>query len=1304
MTVINVRKQEEPEVETSVSTELPEGVVNVRNHGIDASPTETIIFNGEPTEVTRIDGDTVRLPSGQLLRAKQIDTAETAKVFDDDIIPMDNTLANIEQAVISDYAEQGGYDTITTTGETGHHDRLLYETTNEHGEVLEEKLIEHDIVKPGSWTDDTVVLNRSMNQFKEMMTGMNNAMTPERKAAAVVNYALAHTPFDFERAHGEISRSGWRPVDPVHASDGIYEETMDSLYLGMVRLEHSAAAFTDWFSDVLGADEFGEDWLESTERRISRVDNTNLNDIWDFHGNKFAKDADVGTFLQFFSNTVVEFGPQLAVLYGAGKGGAITGAKVGAVGGPKGAAIGAAVGAFVATTTAAFAMAVGEFYNAMPDDEKDPLVAAGWALPIALVDKIGLSKGALMGVNVLTKEGAETAVSKMVANGMTEEAAKKKLKDSVFEVFQEASIDLRDKTTAQLIAQKGVKDLLIQGAGVMGKEALTEGVQEGIQYYGLTHSTSNVFNSEELLEAMAAGAVIGGIASSPFGVGQVLKDQAQVNQLLYQTREESGERSRDSLIEEELAKEAGGKQSKIEMARDVKAKVNPKNLSGGLGENYSEADKRTIFKDVAGMIRDPVSSLRNWRGNIVAPYLKKGDGSINKSVAKIASLLDYIRVNSGLSVGKQAKNNFDRVHNHIRGLGELYTKAGVKTDEEWISLTKRYNNDPDSLTADQREAIEMNIEDGKAAGKALADLMEAQGVDIGLTRKELEEGWLNKVGYFDPRAIDDGFVDAVAEIEVPGVKGRRGKKLYWGRERAQKLADDIKNNKNQLEVMEQLLELDLLNNPALGKYKSVTGYQAQAKLIQQFTRKIAHEGFFGKNNEVLNKLVHQALEDNEISPEQFRTMSAQLDDWTKALNNEYGQIENAIWRGIQDNMLFVSQMIYMDTNFFANMAELAYGLLRLPYNQYYKFFGKAAKEFALNIRDDISQAGEALTGNRQIGTKRTRRAIDTSAHLTQISDAEILVLEGNNTMSPWRQKMSTMLFKINLVSAQTNGIRAAIGAFGWNEMIKLVDAVVSARQRGYHTDESRYAWDMLGYYGVKQEEMIQAAEFFTNISEDAMQAMDPEHPMYKMLAENYEIAIVNFVDEFSARPEVGSGWKISEDKRFGFFTQFKRFISHFTANQVPHLWKMYIKRGSPQMTYQVFNVIMVSFLMAAVAQYLKDLLKYDEEELEEQERWKNWYNNNVVRGIKYTGWVGTPEMMVDAIVNYNRQTWKSHPERMLDTLLSQAPALNTAWDMLGYDLEDPKDQEKLVGKIPFIGDPSASRNYIHSVLFGNGEK
>ena len=195
---------------------------------------------------------------------------------------------------------------------------------------------------------------------------------------------------------------------------------------------------------------------------------------------KFSNISGVGDFFQWLKETVGEQIPIMAPSAGgaaAGVGGGFL------VGGPLGATVGGILGAFVPS----LALGTGETQTSIK--EKDPnAVAPGYAFAggtaIAALDSILPGK---VGSGLVRKFGAEAA----------EEIAKRTLTKEVKEGAVKRTV-------------KGV-------ATGMAVEGVTEALQEAIGEYAASSATNQNINwpslKEQMIEAGAAGAFMGGIAS-----------------------------------------------------------------------------------------------------------------------------------------------------------------------------------------------------------------------------------------------------------------------------------------------------------------------------------------------------------------------------------------------------------------------------------------------------------------------------------------------------------------------------------------------------------------------------------------------------------------------------------------------------------------------------------------------------------------------------------------------------------------------------------------------------------------------
>ena len=199
---------------------------------------------------------------------------------------------------------------------------------------------------------------------------------------------------------------------------------------------------------------------------------------------RFSDISGIGDFIQWAKETAGEQIPiMLPSLAGSG-----AGAVAGAPFGPLGMTIGAIIGAFIPS----FALGVGEVQSAIK--EKDPeAVAPGWAFAggsaIAALDSILPGK---VGTALVKAFGKETA----------EEIAKRALTKPV----KEGWIKRGAKGVAEGMATEGITEALQEA---IGEVAASQATGQPIDTAGL---------AEQMLEAGAAGVLIGGLVGGPSAV------------------------------------------------------------------------------------------------------------------------------------------------------------------------------------------------------------------------------------------------------------------------------------------------------------------------------------------------------------------------------------------------------------------------------------------------------------------------------------------------------------------------------------------------------------------------------------------------------------------------------------------------------------------------------------------------------------------------------------------------------------------------------------------------------------------
>jgi hypothetical protein len=320
----------------------------------------------------------------------------------------------------------------------------------------------------------------------------------------------------------------------------------------------------------------------------------------------------------------------------------------------------------------------------------------------------------------------------------------------------------------------------------------------------------------------------------------------------------------------------------------------------------------------------------------------------------------------------------------------------------------------------------------------------------------------------------------------------------------------------------------------------------------------------------------------------------------------------------------------------------------------------------------------------------------------------ISIIEGVDVTVPAYQNFLNHFWNLNQVESQTNAVRSARSAVAWENIIKFISIV--ANEGGIITGKSREARDHLIYYGLDPDRMA----YLYNKSSDVPveQAIMKKEDMSGLnlteeetleLHEAYKTGLIRFTDELVVRPEPGSTPKIVEDPRFALFTQFKRFIAHFTANVIPRVWSGYIQSNKPAMPRNVFTVIVAAYAMAMLSQMVKDAIVYGEKApwLDDEEEEPNWLRTSYSRAATYTGWGGTPLMAVELINEVSRNAGKKPPlENLFESLIGESPMLNTIYS----DLNSRKTTGETIAKrVPFAGDIKDSRETIAELIDSIGK-
>jgi len=1091
---------------------------------------------------------------------------------------------------------------------------------------------------------------------------------------------------------------------------GFWGEMWNSGEKSLYMLENTAAGFTAWTGDLINSEalqEMGDEWVTDTENDLMGAGFTT--DMWSVRNPLDAT--------RFVANTIIQYGPQLGIIWGASKTGAL---------------VGGAPGALIGGTGAAFVMAVSSVYQGQPEGEKDPLVAAGIALPIAIIDKLGADVALPSGVNLFTKEGRDLvseAIQKKYKGELSDTELQEILNRTTLEILDEAGISLKRAAIDQLLAKRTFGDLVSTLSRRAGTEGATEALQEVIQDVGIAGTTSKEMDYQNLLYNALESGTIGAIVGGTFATPGIYKEHIRLNKAFYNiTSEDPEQRTRDSKLEEFMRerwnkKDEQGralKMSDVEVAQHYKDKTK-KRAPTGLGRIASFAPKKTRYSDLISLIKNPVRAVQAYRG-FANEKIFNPDGTFNKHVADLAALINGVRLYTGVSAPADQRKLTANFFYDIPGKQEIMQKLRVNRIEDVYQLL----NTPENALnpAIREEVIELKAKLAEMGTNIWQTISERRlEEDIKVSQEDLTSGNIFlRPNMIDPSKVDERFRELLKNsegyVEEDPLASNQGRttfddetldRIFSGIESGY-LSDADRGRLEDAGVFD-------INNSSFSPYISMNMFDNAIRYADSIAKDIALSSKFGRRGEVISQILDDAERAGEINKEEKAELAAMTLDLLDMMKGKYRPITNKRFKWVQENLLFASTLTYMDLNFFANMVEYVNGLIGLDSKQMYAYIKDSSAIFFKGLNKDINAGTNLATKkvlNKPIGSATPKRR-DEDLRISRLvatgivgPKSDIAYLEGANTSSKFYSTLTTVFYKLNLVENQTMSMRGARAAAAWGTMIKMVTILKQDKDLGYTTEAGRYARDRLNYYRVDADMLINIVEDLDKrdikmnesfiLDQDTIdQVLGPVNA--RKLYDQYVNGVTNFTDEFSVRPEPGSSPRIIEDPNLRLFTQFKRFIAHFTANVVPQAWQMYVKRGEPGMNYSVFAIILGAYGMAMFSQMMKDYITYGEKApwLEDDEEEPYWLRTTYWRAASYTGWMGTPSMLIEAIGDYDKNAARMNIfESFYDATVSQSPALNLINDQIRKGTEDVP--ERVAKLTPFVGGIGPAREKLAELL------
>ena len=1183
-----------------------------------ASPTESP-YKIKGSGNTLIDPDTVALSKPVTVGEQQFNRVRLPGLdaLEVEHYTKDNKIINAElggtqlHEDVLELVNKGGFNRVVTTEEvdnTGN--RLLGDLENEQGETLSRKLLYHNLVAPNEYSTAEQVntyligavegaIRRKQGTATEWDMAADNLRknvslsTPIVKPLATTEAEFASAPHLFR---GVVNRSADRTL--MNKARSTFDTALE---LGKLGVAEGAYGAMEMFGDLLNIDslsDYGDAHQKRLQNEIQRLPVLENQSAFDEDG-KWTLDgiSEFGSYI--FTNAVISAPYMLNTMIA----GALAPVTMGA------------------SLMAPASVYAGQVYNEQDEDNKNAAAALMSGTAQAALDLMGLRIAGGAG-NFLSKEGRAKVVKEV--------ARKKKLSPEdaeafVAQSFQSALKGLTKETRKTLAEDIAMKQALkgIGKAAAVGAvgEGVTESAQELLAMAGEMKDVDANEARSRLLNAVVAGATLGG----GFGTAAATTDYMSVRNSVSKTFKTEAEGDRDTKYQNRIRLKKGKVQSIDEVIDDFNGQTQQLQTESleevAAPERGRRQEKGTVGNIVSYFKQGgPQALVQGFKGNILNKYIERGDimrglGSIlgaNKIHHgvddEIALQTREASLNDILLEEEQAQQMFGV--NGSKAVSEimyndtvqkfLETAMRVRQGANYASLAEAVKANGLRLEGPHAKHLDAILNFGDRLYNL--DIAKDQKIGTSLTDRVINKSYLEKnIDEFKTLLVEKKGVDPEA---------------------AERIANDIRDL-NYVEKPEQAVDDMLVDFDDLGVDYNVESLQDDpdfAKFYDDnifyniFTSNASHaaryvnDKYFGRGGTKIAGMLKLAKDNGEISQAEMEFLAAELADYQKMKNNQYGRIQNEFVRKTLQNGLFITTLNQLPLATLASLVELGLSTRMLTRDQAFKLIAPSTKALALEMNNYMNElSSKSGLTQRKSYLEGSREMLKPTGYLLQSQNAR--VRSGAMDASGKRNNLMNAFFKLIGLQGFTNFTRTIRLAISGDYIMEQVETLVELDANTLGALEAR---ENLVRLGVDIDFLKKA---YT--TPGPMTKPDMDYLNTQML--NGSIA---FTDLAVAHPRVGNRPKFYSDPRLSMLMAFQGFIATFTSTILPQIYRGLAGRTIGARMESVKTIaLLIAF--GFLAQYLRDLVKYGEapEWLDDEQKFQ--------RAIYSSGLLGTGERVYD---------------------------------------------------------------------------
>lgn len=1162
-----------------------------------------------------IDPDTVALAEPingyNRIRLPGIDALEVEHMTTDNkVIRGELGGSQLHQDVL-DLVNKGNFNKVITTDSvdnTGK--RLIGDLQNEQGETLSRKLLYHNLVTPNEYSSreqiNAYLVGGLQKEIRRKQGTMDEwDLASDRLTQNISSGGLEIKPLAINEAEYASAPNMFRGVAVRNRDRTIMNKAQSTLNtaweLGKLGMAEGAYGSLEMLGDLIDSDsltKYGEAHQRRLQYEIEKLPVLENQSAFDENGNWTIDGiAEFGNYL--YTNAVIS-SPYMINTMLAGALAPVT------------------MGASLLAPASVYA---GQVYNEQDEDNKNSVAALMSGTAQAALDLLGLRIAGGAG-NFLTVAGRRAVVDAVRAKKKlslkdAEELVAKSFQTSLRSITKEAR-----ETLAEEIGMKQALKGIGKGAAIGAvSEGVTESAQELLAMAGEMKDVDYNEARSRLLNAVVAGATLGG----GFGTAAATTDYMSVRNSISKTFKTEAEGDRDTKWQNRERLATNKVRSVDEVIDEYNSKTQKYQTKGLDDLAVNERERR----DAAGTVSNAISyfkraglqgAVQGFKTNLLNKYIERGE-----IMRSLGSVLGANKIHHGVDDEIALQTREASLNDILFEEEQAQQLFGVNGSNAVSEIM--YNNDvikylENLMRIRQGKNFASLEEAAKSSGKDLEgpnakyqeailkfgdqmynlDILKGQDIGTSLTDRVINKGFLEKnIEEFKALLVEKKGVDPQA---------------------AERIANDIRDlqyiEKPESAVDELLLDFsdlstdynikNLQQDPDFAKFYDNNIFYNLFTSNASHAARYVNSKYFGKGGSKIAGMLQLAKENGEISQNEMEFLAAELSDYQRMKNNEYGRIENDFLRKSQQNVLFFTTLNQLPLATLASLVELALSTRMLSRDLVFKTIGPATKALGLEMNNYINEiSAKTKVTQRKSYLSGSRALLKSSGYLVQSQGARQRA--GIDEVSGKKNNLMNSFFKLIGLQGFTNFSRSIRLGISGDYIMDQVSVLAESEANTIGALEAR---ENLVRLGVDIDFLVDKYKV-----PGPLTPTDMEYLNTQLL--NGSIA---FTDLAVAHPRVGNRPKFYSDKRLALLMAFQGFIATFTSTILPQIYRGLAGRTIGARMESVKTIaLLIAF--GFFAQYLRDLLKYGEvpDWMDDEQKFQ--------RAIYSSGLLGTGERVYD---------------------------------------------------------------------------